>query len=85
MNNKEDKFKAMLDEHHIWPTKYPFKFIILSQNIHKIKEKLDIDFEVRKSSNGKYSSISFEVLANSSQEIIDIYNKLKGIEGLMSL
>jgi len=85
MNNKEQKFRALLDEHHIWPTKYTFKFIILSENIYKIKEKIDIEFEIRKSSNGKYSSISFEVIANSSQEIIDIYNKLKGVDGLISL
>lgn len=85
MTSKKDKFKNILDKNYIWPAKYPFKFIVLSEKVDLVKKKINIEFEVKKSSNGKYSSISFEIIANSSQEIIDIYDKLKNIEGLISL
>lgn len=80
------KFKALLDEQMSWPDYYSFKFVIKSEckaqlleilSDHKITEKL--------SKNGKYTSVTSRKLFNNSDEILEVYNSVNHIEGIIHL
>jgi hypothetical protein len=80
------KFKALLDEQITWPDYYTFKFITKTEkkdqltsylSEHKITEKL--------SKNGKYTSVSSRKIMNSSDEVIEIYQTLSKVEGVITL
>ena len=84
---KDDSaFKKQLDDHYRWPSKYLFKFIVPSG---KEGEFEDIfpgeELKFRSSKEGKYISISADVVMNSSEEVMDIYRKAYKIEGVISL
>lgn len=83
---KKEKFKAVLDESHQWPSKYPFKFIIIPEQIEELKSVLEHDnFDIKASKKGKYVSISFELEITSSDEVINIYEKVSIIKGIIAL
>ncbi|MBC7473242.1 MAG: DUF493 family protein [Candidatus Sericytochromatia bacterium] len=80
------KFKAILDENYIWPTEFPFKFIIMPHQIDQLKKILnDADVVLRPSKNGKYVSVSTDMKISSSDEIVYIYEKVRSIEGIIAL
>jgi putative lipoic acid-binding regulatory protein len=80
------KFKALLDEHHIWPTTYTFKFVILAEQVKELKDLLNDDRVVLKSSSrGKYFSVTLEAVMSSSLEVISIYEKVGTMDGVISL
>ena len=88
MTEKKDDsaFKKQLDDHYQWPSKYLFKFIVPSGNENQFKEILPgEELRFRSSKGGKYTSISAEVVMNSSEEVMDIYRKAYLIEGVISL
>lgn len=80
------KFKALLDDQITWPDYYTFKFITKTEkkdhltvhlSEHKITEKL--------SKNGKYTSVTSRKIMNSSEEVIEIYQTLSKVEGVITL
>ncbi len=86
MSTEIERFKALLDEHHIWPTEYLFKFVILAEQIEELKYiLLEEDLSIKPSKNGKYVSVSLEKVFNSSHEVILIYEKAWTIKGIISL
>lgn len=88
MDNKErrDKFKALLDEHHIWPTKYMFKFIVESEKVNQVIDILDSEeVSVKHSRKGKYASVSMYTQMASSDEVMSVYEKIYQVEGVISL
>lgn len=81
-----NKFRQLLDEQNDWPEYYTFKFVIKTQlkaNLlavladHKITEKL--------SKNGKYTSVTSRLYANNADEIVDVYQAIKQVDGVLSL
>lgn len=86
MSEQSNRFKQVLEECHDWPCTYTFKFIVPQQSISEM-EKLfpDHDIKKRESKTGKYISVTFETLANSSEEIMDVYHKASLIPGAMAL
>ena len=89
MNNHDEKkikFKALLDESYTWPSKYPFKFIITPEQIEELKSVLSHDnFDIKPSKKGKYVSISLELEITSSDQVINIYEKVSIIKCIISL
>jgi uncharacterized protein len=92
--NKEDAFytrlKGELEKGTAWPSAYLYKFIITS-NLEK-KEEIEAVFNhlgavisTKKSSNGKYMSISIMVQLKNADEVIAYYKKINTIEGVISL
>lgn len=83
---KHEKFKALLDESYSWPDYYEFKFIIHVDNKHLIIEKLEgfMIFE-NPSKKGNYISITARRLMNSTQEVIEIYEIMGTVDGVISL
>lgn len=86
MDNSLETFKQRLDENHEWPCEYTFKFIIPACALDEIKSMLsDINFSTRESKGGKYISITAIIIANGSDEILQIYQKASTIEGIICL
>lgn len=85
MNSFED-FKEKLDNEHKWPTTYMFKFVVPSNKIDELKEILQKEpIIVKNSKNRKYASITLKKHIEYSDEVIEIYLKVRKIEGLIAL
>lgn len=85
------KLKAQIDDTtKIWPHKYLFKFIVLSDK-NKITQleayfnHMGAVISKKLSKNGKYTSVSVLVIMNSSDAIIDKYKEVSQVEGIISL
>jgi hypothetical protein len=81
-----ERFKKQLVDHYDFPTLYLFKFIVSVEQEHEFRELFsDISFETKNSKTGKYISFSKKLNVNSSEEVIEIYNKAFTIKGIISL
>ena len=90
-NEFYDKLKTQLYDTTSWPSAYLFKFIIETdqkkiKHIERIFSGLKSKLNFSLSKNGKYTSVSINVLMNSPEDIIDKYKQVsKNIEGVISL
>jgi uncharacterized protein len=84
MNNQ--KFRELLDESYQWPDYYEFKFIIKSDDKHLILGKL-MGFTIHEtpSKKGNYISVSARKLMKSTEEVLEIYELMSTIKGIISL
>lgn len=81
-----DSFQAKLDQHHQWPSLYIFKFIVPNGKEDEVKKLFPNHTTQEKSSRkGKYTSITVQIMAPSSDVIIEIYQRAAAIEGLIAL
>lgn len=84
-----DNFKAFrdkLEEGYSWPSLYMFKFIVpkgKEDEVAKLFPKHEI--KSRESTQGNYISITVQLMCNTSDEIIGIYENAHKIEGLIAL
>jgi len=81
-----NQFKDKLDSSYSWPALYMFKFIVpagMENEVIDIFPKHEI--LQKKSKNGKYISLTAKIMAGSSDQIIEIYQKATVIDGLISL
>ncbi|MBX2961698.1 MAG: DUF493 domain-containing protein [Cyclobacteriaceae bacterium] len=79
-------FRDKLDQHYQWPTLYTFKFIVPKGKEQLVKDLLPNHSVSEKASReGNYTSLTFQIMAQSSQVIIDIYQKASAIAGLIAL
>lgn len=82
----DEKFRALLDEHHQWPDYYEFKFIVKSEEKDNVLVLLN-GFQITEKPSGKgtYISISARKLVHSADEIVETYKKVTAIKGVISL
>jgi putative lipoic acid-binding regulatory protein len=85
-----DRLKVELDNSNTWPALYLFKFIVptTDENIQKVELAFDCMgavIKTTKSKTGKFTSISIDVQMKNSQEIVDKYQEVSTIEGIVSL
>lgn len=81
--------KVKLDESHIWPSKYVFKFIV-KNNLESIDELISYFPESKNisknfSSNKKFVSFTIKCEMHSSEDIIKKYKDVSEIDGIISL
>lgn len=89
----EDFYKRLKEEltnSTIWPSEYLFKFIVPTDKnkIAIIEDSFDNMGAVIKthlSKNGKYTSVSVNTTMKSAQSVIDKYQELSTVEGIISL
>lgn len=89
----EDFYKRLKEElanSTVWPSEYLFKFIIPSDNhniaiIEKSFDNMGAVIKTKASKNGKYTSISVNTTMKSAQAVVDKYQELSTIEGIISL
>jgi len=87
MDLEHQRLVSVLDETHIWPTLFAFKFIVPSQKGKELEELMpDVHrVETRPSSGGKYMAYTFHCAVGSGREVISIYTKAQSVKGVMAL
>jgi hypothetical protein len=81
-----DKFRQLLDDTYQWPDYYEFKFIIKVEHKELVLEKLEGHTVVENPSKaGNYVSISSRKLVRSTDEVIEVYEIMSTVKGVISL
>lgn len=84
--NWVDNFRIKLDEHHSWPTLYLFKFIVPKGKEDEFKTLFRTHTLTEKvSAKGNYVSMTMQIMAPSSDAVIEVYQQASAIEGLIAL
>ncbi len=79
--------QAKIDETHTWPCRFCFKFVTPRDRVAQVLELFPAEpsISTRDSRHGNYVGVTAEVLAFSSDEIIDVYRAAAEIPGVISL
>jgi len=94
MDKKTEDFyirlKSELEESTTWPAVYLYKFIVPTNatNINLVENTFNNMGAVIKTSSsktGKYTSISVNVTMQDADKVIEKYQELSTIEGIISL
>ena len=81
-----EKLKELLDETYSWPAPYLFKFIVPTTSLAALEALISKYLMTQKTSKtGKYTSVGITVKCESSQEVLDFYEKVSVIPGIISL
>lgn len=81
-----DNFRIKLDEHYSWPTLYIFKFIVPTGKEIELKNLFPMHTPTDKASaKGNYISVTFQMMMPSSDAVIEVYERVSTIEGLIAL
>ena len=82
----KEKFKKLLDEQHSWPCEYTFKFIVPTAKEAEL-EKILVGHNISKknSKKGNFLSVTSKKTMNSQHEVMDVYEAVSQIEGVISL
>ncbi len=84
------RLKSQLEETTSWPSNYLYKFIVLTdpgkiKRIHQVFDNTGAVIDLKKSKNGKYTSVSITVNLRNPDEVIIKYKEVGLIEGVISL
>ncbi len=94
MDKKTEDFYIRLKEelanNSLWPTEYLFKFIVPTDKnkvaiVEDAFNEMGAVITTNQSKTGKYTSVSISVLMKSPQAVIDKYQELSKVEGIISL
>lgn len=86
MQPSREEFKERLDQEHNWPEPYLFKFIVPKDLQDRVSAFFPEDsISIKSSSNGNYRSITVNLTMGSSEEVLEIYEKVHQIEGVIAL
>ena len=79
-------FREKLEKEYQWPSLYKFKFIVPKGKENEIKEIFPRHEVIeRPSSKGNYISLTVNIMAPSSDAVIDIYIQAHKVEGVIAL
>jgi putative lipoic acid-binding regulatory protein len=80
------RFSEKLDQHYAWPSLYMFKFIVPTGKEDAVKKLFPTHTTTEKvSREGKYTSITIQMMMPSSEAVVAIYEQASVIEGLIAL
>ena len=86
MSHDLEKFKLLLEETYQWPDYYMFKFIVKVEHKDQVLTLLEgHEIEFKHSEKGNYISVTSRVIINHTDEVIEIYHRLKMVPGILSL
>jgi len=95
MDQKTEEFYGRLKDElekttEKWPAEYLYKFIVPAADanialIQKAFNNTGAVIKTNRSHTGKYASVSIHVVMASADAIIDKYQELSAIEGIISL
>ncbi|MDP1799343.1 MAG: DUF493 domain-containing protein [Planctomycetaceae bacterium] len=87
--------RELLDAMHVFPGKYVFKAIGLSENdfvervVEMVRKELqhdfDAPFEYKATPRGKHVSVTIEPWVESSEQVLAVYRLLNTAEGIVML
>ncbi len=79
-------FRTLLDDQTEFPTEYTFKFIVPLEHMPELQRRLEgYELQTRASRNGNYISTTFSPQMKSSDDVIAVYERVTGVEGLIAL
>lgn len=79
-------FRVKLEQHYSWPSLYMFKFIVPTGKEEDLKRLFPAHTFIEKNSKeGKYVSLTMQIMASSSDSVIEVYQKASTVEGLIAL
>lgn len=82
----KDSFREKLDQHYSWPSLYMFKFIVPSGKEEEVRSLFPKHIPTeKKSNNGNYVSVTFQMMMISSDAVIEVYVKASVVEGIVAL
>lgn len=93
-HNSPDEFYASLKEKlestHDFPEDYLFKFIIPSDQtklteIYRVFDGIQHTFSNRDSKNGKYVAVNINAFVLDADQVVNIYQNIAKIEGVLML
>lgn len=84
------KLREQLTETSKWPSNYLYKFIVETatgkiDQIEAIFDNMGAVINLKKSKNGKYTSVSITVNLNGPDQVIEKYKEVGQIGGVISL
>ncbi len=80
------QFREKLDQHYAWPAVYTFKFIVPNGAEQQVMARIpNHEAQLKPSKNGKYTSLTFQMMLPSAQAVIEVYQSVADIEGLIAL
>jgi putative lipoic acid-binding regulatory protein len=85
------KLKEQLYNTSLWPSEYLYKFIVITelekiQKVQVIFDNMGAVIETKASKNGKYTSVSINVLMKNPEAVINKYKEVtEKVEGVISL
>ena len=81
-----ESFSEKLDQLHSWPTLYMFKFIVPKSKEAEVRSLFPLHTPTEKESkNGNYISLTLQMMMPSSKAVINVYQKVSTIEGIIAL
>ena len=81
-----NSFRIKLEQYYSWPALYTFKFIVPKGKEDEIINMFPQHVTNQKPSReGNYISITFQIMAPSSDVVIEVYQKAATIEGVIAL
>ena len=85
-NQQFQKFRDLLDQSYQWPDYYEFKFILkIDERLEALNKLQGFTITETPSKKGNYISINARKLMKSTQEVLDVYQVMSTIKGIMSL
>tara|TARA_B100000941_G_C28417726_1_gene507048 strand:- start:696 stop:956 length:261 start_codon:yes stop_codon:yes gene_type:complete len=86
MNRDTELFKKKLEANHDFPCSYMFKFIVPIRKKEALLNLLPkVDTKIKRSTSNKFISITLNMEIESSDKVIDIYNQVYQVEGLIAM
>jgi putative lipoic acid-binding regulatory protein len=84
--NWSESLREKLDQYYTWPSLYTFKFVVPKGKEDEVKGLFPAhESSERQSKNGNYTSITINMMMPSSDAVIDVYQKVSTIEGIIAL
>jgi hypothetical protein len=85
-NQKLQQFRDLLDQSYQWPDYYEFKFIVKMDGREAALNLLqNYSITETPSKQGNYISINARKLFKTTQEVLDTYERMSTIKGIISL
>lgn len=85
-NSNYQEFREKLESAHQWPSLYMFKFIVPKDSVDEVKALFPKNTVAEKESKtGKYVSVTIQIMASSTDQVIDLYTEANKIEDLIAL
>lgn len=78
--------REKLDQHYSWPAVYIFKFIVPNDKVDDLKKLFPNHESTQKiSKNGNYVSVTLQMMMPGSDAVIEVYQSVSVIEGVITL
>jgi uncharacterized protein len=85
MNTNEQSFRDSLNKLE-WPALFPFKFIVPIGKLDELLGKFQLlETQIRLSKNGRYASLSATPFLLNADKVVEVYEEVAKIEGVISL